>query len=131
VSEPAVTVQQLTVRSDGQWDVQLRLQNYSSVPMRFSHIALDLAFDSGPAGHLELQPDLEIGPESADVASTRLTPLAAGRARVATALADGTGVPYTLSGTLQATPQEGTARTWTIRHDSALSPVPGLPGALR
>jgi len=31
VSEPAAGIQQLTVRADGSWSVDLRLDNYSSV----------------------------------------------------------------------------------------------------
>lgn len=131
VSEPSVSIQQLSVRSDGTWDVQLRLQNYSSVPMRFERVALDLTFDTGPAARLEFAPGLEVGPESGDVASTSLTPLPAGRARLAAALADGTGLSYTLSGSVNAAAQDGKPRTWTVKHESALSPVPGLPGTLR
>ena len=33
VSDPAVSVQQLTVKADGQWAVDLRLQNYSSLSL--------------------------------------------------------------------------------------------------
>ena len=35
VSPPAASIQQLTVNADGSWSVDLRLQNYSSIPMRF------------------------------------------------------------------------------------------------
>ena len=131
ISEPTASLQQLTVRSDGQWDVQLRLQNYSSIAMRFDKATLDIRFDNGPAAKLEVQPGLEIGPESADVVSAILTPLPAGRARIASALADGHGLSYTLSGSLAATPQDGKQKAWDIKRESALSPVPGLPGALR
>lgn len=131
VSEPTASLQQLTVRSDGQWDVQLRLQNYSSIAMRFDKATLDIRFDNGPAAKLEVQPGLDIGPESADVVSATLAPLPAGRARIASALADGHGLAYTLSGSLAATPQDGKQKSWDIKRESALSPVPGLPGALR
>ena len=131
VSEPTASIQQLSVRADGQWDVQLRLQNYSSVPMRFDRTALALAFDNGPAARLDLQPGIDIGPESADVVNATLAPLPAGRARIAGALADGHGLSYTLSGSIDATPQDGKQKSWTIKRESALSPVPGLPGALR
>ena len=40
VSEPAAGIQQLTVRADGSWSVDLRLDNYSSVPMRFDTVTL-------------------------------------------------------------------------------------------
>ena len=40
VSEPAAGIQQLTVANDGSWEVELRLRNYSSMPMRFDDVAL-------------------------------------------------------------------------------------------
>lgn len=131
VSAPAASVQQLSVRSDGQWEVQLRLQNYSSVAMRFAAADLDLAFDNGSAARLQPRPDLTIGPEAADVVAATVTPTAAGRARLATALADGQGLSYTLTGTVEAAAEGGDSRRYDIKLASALSPVPGLPGVLR
>lgn len=131
VSEPAAGIQQLTVRADGRWDVVVRLDNFSSVPMRFTNANLDIAFDNGAAAKLQAQPGISIGPESADVFTTTLTPLPEGRARLATALADGRGLNYTLGGTVEAAPEDGKARTYKIERKSALAPVPGLPGVLR
>lgn len=131
ISQPAASIQQISVRADGRWDVQLRLNNYSSIPMRFTGASLDIAFDNGAAAHLEAQPNLDIGPESADVTTTTLTPTPAGMARIATALADGHGLSYTLEGSVQATPDGGSGKTWKVKASSALTPVPGLPGTLR
>jgi len=131
ISEPAASIQQLTVRADGRWDVALRLNNFSSVAMRFDSTALEISFDNGAAARLDLKPNLEVAPESADVHSAVITPTPAGRARLATALADGRGLSYSLRGTLQASPLDGKPRSYEIKRESALSPVPGLPGALR
>ena len=131
VSEPAAGIQQLTVRADGRWDVVVRLDNFSSVPMRFTDANLDIAFDNGAAAKLKAQPGISIGPESADVFTATLTPLPEGRARLATALADGQGLNYTLGGTVGAGPEDAKSRNYKIERKSALSPVPGLPGVLR
>ena len=131
VSEPAASIQQLTVRADGRWDVQLRLNNFSSMAMRFSSARLDIALDGTLAARLEANPGIEVGPESADVFTATLAPLPEGRARMATALADGRSVAYSLTGTVQAAPLDGSPREYRIKRDSALSPVPGLPGVLR
>lgn len=131
VSEPAAGIQQLTVRADGRWDVVVRLDNFSSVPMRFASARLDITFDNGAAATLQAQPAVSIGPESADVFTATLTPLPAGRARIATALADGRGLNYTLAGTVDAGPEDGSSRSYKLERKSALSPVPGLPGVLR
>ena len=131
VSEPAASIQQLTVRADGHWDVQLRLDNFSSVPMRFATTNIQIAFDNGAAGNLQAQPGISIGPESADVVSATITPTADGRARIATALADGRSLNYTLAGTVDAGPADGKTRSYEIERNSSLTPVPGLAGVLR
>jgi hypothetical protein len=131
VSEPAASIQQLTVRMDGRWDVQLRLDNFSSVPMRFSATNIQIAFDNGAAGSVQTQPQIGIGPESADVVNATIVPTADGRARIATALADGRSLNYTLGGSVDAAPEDGKSRTYKIKRESALTPVPGLPGVLR
>ena len=144
ISEPAASLQQVSVRADGRWDVQVRLDNFSSVPMRFSAATIQVALDNnaisstaraivfnGAAATVQAQPQITIGPESADVFTATVTPLAEGRARIATALADGRSLAYTLAGTLEAGPEDGGPRTYTIKRTSALIPVPGLPGMLR
>ncbi len=131
VSEPAASVQQLTVRADGSWSVELRLENFSSVPMRFDNVGLALQVGGEPAGTLQGQPRLSIGPESADVATLTLKPSPPARIVLADALAAQRGVGYSFEGTLDAAPENGNVRSYRVKRSSALSPVPGLPGVLR
>ena len=42
VSEPAVSLQQVSVASDGHWTVELRLQNYSTVSMMYDAVDLQV-----------------------------------------------------------------------------------------
>lgn len=131
VSEPSARLQQLTVGADGQWTAQLRIENFSSIPMRFESV--DLALDIGdyPAGRLSLSPGITIGPESADVVEATLTPAGEARLAIADALAGGRSAAYTLEGTIGAIPDEGRLRRFEIERSSMLSPAPGLPGVLR
>ena len=131
VSEPTASIQQLSVGSDGQWSVELRLQNYSSIPMRFDRVALTLQADAEIAGELNAEPALTVGPESADITVVKLAPSAAARILIADALADRRGLKYTLEGTLTAAAEDRKARDYKIKRNSALSPVPGLPGVMR
>lgn len=131
VSEPAAQVQQVTVRADGRWDVDLRLQNYSSIPMRFDSVRLAMTVGGESAGELRAAPALSIGPEAADVVAVQFAPSAAAKIVVADALAAGRGVQYALSGEVLATPDEGSQRSYDIERKSALNPAPGLPGVLR
>ena len=131
VSEPAAAIQQLTVRADGSWSVDLRLDNFSSVPMRFDTVTLAVTVGGESAGTLSGAPALSIGPESADVATLTLAPTSAARIAVADALAGGSSLQYALNGTLAATPETGKLRTFEVERSSALNPAPGLPGVLR
>lgn len=131
VSEPAVSVQELEVRADGSWRVALRLQNFSSVPMRFDRASLKVKVDGIDAGPLQATPGIDIGPESADTAMIEMAPSPQARIAVATALAEGRSLPYVLEGDITATPRDGRSRDYTVKRRSALNPVPGLPGVLR
>lgn len=131
VSEPAASIQQLTVRADGGWSVQLRLQNYSSIPMRFDAVSLAMTLGGEAAGTLQGTAGISVGPESADVVTLSHAPTSSARIVIANALGDNRSVAYTLEGTLRAVPEDKGARSFTIKRNNALSPVPGLPGVLR
>jgi hypothetical protein len=131
VSEPAASIQQLTVRADGSWSVDLRINNFSSVPMRFDNVSLAVAVGGESAGTLQGQPAISIGPESADVATLTLAPTSAARIAVADALSSRKSLAYMLKGSVDATPEDGKSRNFEIERSSALNPVPGLPGVMR
>jgi hypothetical protein len=131
VSEPAVNIQQLTVRADGSWSVDLRIDNFSSVPMRFDRAQLAMTVGGQVAGTLQGQPALSIGPESADVATLALAPSSSAKIAIADALARGGGIDYALDGTLDAAAENGRVRSYDVKRKNTLSTVPGLTGVLR
>jgi hypothetical protein len=131
VSEPTASIQQLTVGADGAWSVELRLQNFSSVSMRFERVALSLRAGNETAGELRAEPGISIGPEAADTAVVKLVPSAAARLVIADALAERRSLDYSLEGTLTAAPQDRKPREFKVKRNSRLSPVPGLPGVMR
>ncbi len=132
VSEPAASIQQLTVRADGSWSVDLRIENFSSIPMRFETFSLPLTLGGEAAGTLQGSAGVSIGPESADVVSFAHVPSSGARIALADALAGNRGIAYAFEGALRATPEEGRSREWKeIKRSSSLSPVPGLAGVLR
>ena len=131
VSEPAARIQQLTVQPNGNWSVELRPENFSSVPMRFDAVDIAVAVADQAAGTLRAQPGVTIGPESADVITVALQPSAGAKLAVADALSGGKSLAYALTGKVDATPDERSQRSFEIKRISALSPAPGLPGVLR
>ncbi|PPU02541.1 LEA type 2 family protein [Xanthomonas arboricola] len=131
VSEPAASIQQLTVRADGTWSVDLRLQNYSSIPMQFERVALEISAGDQLAGKLDQNVGISIGPETADVVTVSVQPTSLGRLTVADVLASGRSLPYALKGTVWATPQDKKQRDFSVESRNTLSPAPGLNGVLR
>ncbi len=131
VSEPTASIQQLEVKADGSWSVELRLQNFSSVPMRFDNIELTIKAGEEPAGILRGAPALTVGPESADIATLSFTPSSGAKIVVADALAERRMLKYSLEGEVIAAAKDGRPRDYKIKRNSALSPVPGRPGVLR
>jgi len=131
VSEPAASLQQLAVEADGSWNVSLRLQNYSSMPMRFDDVALALTVGDAAAGTLNVKPAISIGGVSADVIEVRLQPSSQARLVVADALASNHTLAYALEGSVTATPEEQKAKTFQVKGRSTLNQAPGLPGVLR
>lgn len=131
VSEPAASIQQLTVGADGSWSVLLRIENFSSVPMRFGRTNLAVSVDGETAGALQGEAGVGIGPESADTVTLAMTPTTAARLRIADSLAGSRGIDYTLKGRIDAAPEDGSTRSYEIDRNSRLNPVPGLPGVLR
>jgi hypothetical protein len=131
VSEPQVGIQQLTVKADGSWSVDLRIDNFSSVPMQFDNVSLAVTVAGESAGTLAGNPGLGIGPESADIATLTLAPSSAARIAVADALAGRKSLDYTIQGTVGASPDGSGARTFRLERSNTLNPVPGLPGVMR
>lgn len=130
VSEPAVGIQQLTVQADGTWSVDLRIDNFSSVPMTFDTVSLAIKIGDEDAGTLTASPALPVGPESADIATIKLTPTSAARIAMADALASRQTISYSLDGTVGAS-ADGRQRSFQLERRNQLNPVPGLPGVLR
>lgn len=125
---PNATIQELRVGEDGQWTLRLRLQNFSTVPMRFDRVEATLRINGEEAGRLSFDPGVSVGPGSAESIEQRLPPAAGPKAAVAAALAARRGVRYQLQGRIESG-EHGTDHPFD--YQSALDPVPGLEGVMR
>jgi hypothetical protein len=125
---PGASIQQLSVQPDGQWQLQLRLQNFSSVPTTFATVTAHLVVGGQDAGDLQVAPGMTIGPDSADVVTVAMAPSLAAKTEVATALAGGQAVAYSLDGRIATSSPK---RDQPFHFDSSLNPAPGLRGVLR
>ncbi|AKC87668.1 LEA type 2 family protein [Pseudoxanthomonas suwonensis] len=132
VSPPSAAIQQLTVQANGDWTVDLRLHNFSSVSMRFDSVRLEVSVDEHTAGTLNATPAISIGPTAADVVKVSLKPEGMARIAVADALAGRRSLSYRLQGKVSATPEGASKpREFKVDDRSQLNPAPGLEGVLR
>ena len=125
---PQASVQELRVQPDGQWAASIRIQNFSTVPMRFSSLDATLLVNGGEAARFTLDPGLSVGPGSNELVQHVFTPAAGPKAAVDQALASRRAVRYQLTGRIASSEP---ATDHPFEYQSALDPVPGLTGILR
>jgi hypothetical protein len=120
INPPTVGIQELSVAADGQWHLELRIQNFSNVDTRFSAIHATLEVAGADAGKIDLAPDIDIVGNSADV--------------VVATLATGVKLPargsvaYRLEGTVATSDPKG---SYPFKRSSQLFPVPGIANTWR
>jgi hypothetical protein len=119
ISPSTVSIQQLVVQPDGQWRVSLRIQNYSTIAMRYSALHATLHIAGVDVGAIELKPDDDIPPNSADVVDATLH---------ASAKLPTGDIDYRISGTIETSEPKA---DFKFDRSSRLSPAPGLPGTWR
>jgi hypothetical protein len=134
VFPPGVSVQQLKVLGDGEWQLTVRIQNNSYGAMDFSAI-------DGQLQVAELVPvrvhgafALDIPALTGDVTTITILPTAPMTKALHAVSTKGSAgsLGYRLSGSAVATPeQEKQARAFDFSGADALSPTPGLPNTYR
>lgn len=128
---PAASIQQLQALPSGQWQLNLRVENYSyDTAMHVYALDADLSLGGANAGHFAVSPALDIPAMSADTATAILTPAA--EARTALANAKGKAVAYELKGKLNVGKGEsGKPQSFDLDGKGYLSPVPGVANTWR
>jgi len=125
---PQASVQELRVQEDGQWVASVRLQNFSTVPMRFSRLQATLSIAGQEATRIDIDPAMSVGPGSNEILRHVFTPTPGARATVSDAFANKRAVRYQLTGSIASAEHETDD---DFDYSSALNPVPGLTGVLR
>jgi hypothetical protein len=128
---PTASIQQLQALPNGQWQLTLRVENYSyDTAMHVYALDADLTLGGVNAGHVAVSPGLDIPAMSADTATATLAPAA--EARTALANAKGNAVAYELKGKLSVGKGEsGKSEPFDLDGKGYLSPVPGVPNTWR
>ncbi|WP_267224945.1 hypothetical protein [Dyella silvae] len=134
VFPPTVSIQEMTTQADGQWRVTVRIQNNSYGEMDFTSIDGELKVADFVPVRLHGRFDRDIPAFAADVIQINLLPTPEMTAALKAAAIKGSAgsVPYSVSGTANATPeQEKKARDFNFHGNDWLSPVPGIPNTWR
>ena len=118
---PSASIQELAVQADGSWQIVLRVQNFSTVPMTFAKVKATLMVDGVDVGEIDVSPNVDIVGESADVIR--------GSLRSSATLADGKGIAYALKGKIEVSAPN--SKSFDFDHSSRLSPVPGIANTWR
>ncbi|HSX62914.1 MAG TPA: hypothetical protein VLF18_22240 [Tahibacter sp.] len=127
INPPALSVQQLSVQADGRWLIELRVQNFSTVAMRFDTLEAGLEIEGSNAGAIFLRPMLEIPGQSADVVEATLAPSHEAAAKLTEAARSGS-IGYQLRGGIETGEP---SKKFPLSQSSRLSPVPGRPNTYR
>jgi hypothetical protein len=128
VYPPQATLQELRVQPDGRLVANVRVQNFSTVPMTFSRLQATLTLAGHEATRIDVDPALTVGPGSNELLRHEFAATPAVKAALDDAFANGRAVRYQLIGKLASREHD---RDDDFTYSSALDPVPGLPGVLR
>ncbi len=128
INPPGATIQQWQTLADGRWQLTIRVQNYSTVPVRFDRIDAELSIDGVAAGPLSVALDTEIPGQYAEIFSATMTPGAVARERLARIASEGRGFGYRLGGTVSTAEPDD---RYPLDYASTLTPVPGVDGQYR
>jgi len=134
VFPPTLSIQQLVVLPDGQWQLTVRIQNNSYAGMDFKSLDGQLQVAELVPVRLHAAFDLDIPELAGDVVQLKLLPTAAMSQALQAVAAKGSGgaLAYRISGSTSAKPeQEDKPRSFDFNGNDWISPVPGIPGTYR
>ena len=134
VFPPTLSIQQLVVLPDGQWQLTVRIQNNSYAGMDFKSLDGQLQVAELVPVRLHAAFDLDIPDLAGDVVQLKLLPTAAMSQALQAVAAKGSGgaLAYRISGSTSAKPeQEDKPRSFDFNGNDWISPVPGIPDTYR
>ncbi|MHB8446305.1 MAG: hypothetical protein ACYC9P_00015 [Rudaea sp.] len=128
INPPSASIQQLDVLQDGHWKLQVRLENFSDQTVRYGAFKADLRVGGEAAGTIDMNADMDIPGENADILETTLMPSADAAKAFKAGVSHPDGAAYELKGTIEI-PAAG--KSFKFAYHSRLSPVPGVTNSYR
>lgn len=127
INPPNASIQQLDVLPDGNWKLQVRIENFSDQTVHYGKFRADLRVSGDAAGSIDVDTNLDIPGLNADIVEVTLTPNAAAAKAFQTDASRRDGVAYELKGTIDIP----SAKDFPFEHKSRLSPIPGVANSYR
>jgi hypothetical protein len=125
---PQASLQQLQHLSDGQWQAQVRIQNFSTGAVEFKNLALNVQIQDSEWTTLTNTTIQKIGPNNAEIFTLNI-PFNDTIAKVLTdRLNKSQSIRYVLNGSIQSIDPN---KTYTLDYQGRLNPAPGLDGVYR
>jgi len=126
---PTASIQEVQLLTDGRWQVQLRLQNFSTVAMRFDRVSGELQIAGLPAGSFDQAIGDSVPAGVAEAVTLTFSPSAEAARALSAALENRRGLAYRITGAVLSS--QPNKRRDEFEFASALTPMPGLEGVLR
>ncbi|MBN8728083.1 MAG: hypothetical protein J0H15_10335 [Xanthomonadales bacterium] len=120
VHPSTASIQQLAILPGGEWQLSIRIENFSTMAMHYEALDARLLIDGADAGEIHVTPDIDIVANSGDVVTAHLHSRMQLRADV--------DFGYRLEGSIRTTDPKA---SFKFERSSRLSPVPGIPNTWR
>ncbi|WP_297802310.1 LEA type 2 family protein [Arenimonas sp. GDDSR-1] len=125
---PQATIKELKQQPDGQWQIQIRIQNFSTGAMDFSEIKLKLQFQDGEWAEIGSPESVNIGANNAELLTLKLPLSASTREIIRDRQEKSQPLRYRLEGSLRS---RDPGRSYPLKYEGRLNPAPGLAGVYR
>jgi hypothetical protein len=128
INPPNASIQQLDVLPDGRWQIQIRLENFSDLTVHYGAFKAVLRVGGADVGPIEMNANLDVPGENADIIQTILSPGPDARRAFAADISKPGGAEYEIKGSIEV-PAAG--KDFRFEHKSRLSAVPGVVNSYR
>ena len=125
---PQATIKELKQQPDGQWQAQIRIQNFSTGAMDFSEIRMKIQIQDGEWTELSSPESLNVGASNAELVTLNLPLSAATRTALRERQDKSQPLRYRLEGSLRS---RDPGRSYPLKYEGRLNPAPGLAGVYR
>ncbi len=125
---PQASLQQLQHLANGQWQAQVRIQNFSTGAVEFKNLALNVQIQDLDWTAVAPAEPQKIGPNNAEIFTLNI-PFNANISQVLSdRLNKAQSIRYGLKGSIQSIDPN---KTYTLDYQGRLNPAPGLDGVYR